>query len=80
MAQSKIELLLKLSDKIFNNKISQVQQKLSSGVGKMQAKLQQLKAFSELTFGTQGTRLAQYFTSFCKYSNTSAHTFNRWSV
>lgn len=40
---SKLELLLQLSDKLFNNKLSQVQAKLSSGTDKMQEKLNKLK-------------------------------------
>jgi len=83
MAQSKIELLLKLSDKIFNNKLAQVQQKLSGGVEKMQAKLQQLKAFSEKTFGTQGTKLAQYFTAAFKsipFANILTHPLTLLTV
>ena len=40
---SKLELLLQLSDKLFNNKLSQVQSKLSAGTDKMQEKLNKLK-------------------------------------
>lgn len=49
--QSKLELLMELSDKLFNNKLSQVQAKLSATTDKMEDKLQsfnmkQIKVFS----------------------------------
>lgn len=48
---SKLELLMELSDKLFNNKLSQVQAKLSAATDKMEGKLhsfnmQQIKVFS----------------------------------
>jgi len=61
----------------------QVQQKLSTGIGKMQEKLQKLKLFSELTFGTQGTRLAQYFTDALKsipFANILTHPLTLLTV
>jgi hypothetical protein len=41
--QSKLELLMELSDKLFNNKLSQVSAKLGIASDKMQGKLNQLK-------------------------------------
>lgn len=41
--KSKLELIMELSDKLFNSKLSQVQAKLSSGTDKMQDKLNKLK-------------------------------------
>lgn len=48
---SKLELLMELSDKLFNNKLSQVQAKLNAATDKMEGKLQnfnmqQIKVFS----------------------------------
>lgn len=40
--KSKLELLMELSDKMFNNKLSQVQAKLAGATAKMQAKLDTL--------------------------------------
>ncbi len=40
--KSKLELVMELGDKLFNNKLSQVQAKLSGATGKMQAKLDTL--------------------------------------
>jgi hypothetical protein len=50
---SKLELLMELSDKLFNNKLSQVVSKLSMGTDKMESKLQsfnmkQIKVFSSI--------------------------------
>ncbi|CAM2903565.1 phage tail tape measure protein [Flavobacterium frigoris] len=49
--KSKLELVMELSDKLFNNKLSQVQAKLSGATDKMESKLQrfnlkQIKVFS----------------------------------
>ncbi|REH00282.1 phage tail tape measure protein [Flavobacterium aquicola] len=51
--QSKLELLMELSDKLFNNKLSQVQAKLSAATDKMEGKLQsfnmqQIRVFSNI--------------------------------
>ena len=51
--KSKLELIMELSDKLFNNKLSQVQAKLSAGTDKMESKLQsfnmkQIKVFSNI--------------------------------
>lgn len=52
-AKSKLELLMELSDKLFNSKLSQVQQKMSGGMGKMRDQLdrfnmKQVKVFSNI--------------------------------
>lgn len=41
--KSKLELLIELSDKLFNNKLSSAQQKLSTATDKMQGKLNKLR-------------------------------------
>jgi Phage-related minor tail protein len=51
--KSKLELIMELGDKLFNNKLSQVQAKLSGATGKMEGKLQsfnmkQIKVFSNI--------------------------------
>ncbi|OWP76851.1 phage tail tape measure protein [Flavobacterium oreochromis] len=51
--KSKLELLMELSDKMFNNKLSQVQAKLSGATEKMEGKLKhfnmtQIKVFSNI--------------------------------
>lgn len=51
--KSKLELIMELSDKLFNNKLSQVQAKLSGATDKMEGKLQrfnmkQIKVFSNI--------------------------------
>lgn len=51
--KSKLELVMELADKLFNNKLSQVQAKLSGATDKMEGKLQrfnmkQIKVFSNI--------------------------------
>lgn len=51
--KSKLELVMELADKLFNNKLSQVQAKLSAATDKMEGKLQrfnmkQIKVFSNI--------------------------------
>ena len=51
--KSKLELIMELGDKLFNNKLSQVQAKLSAATDKMEGKLQgfnlkQIKVFSNI--------------------------------
>ncbi len=51
--KSKLELVMELGDKLFNNKLSQVQAKLSAATDKMEGKLQrfnmkQIKVFSNI--------------------------------
>ena len=51
--KSKLELVMELADKLFNNKLSQVQAKLSNATDKMEGKLQrfnlkQIKVFSNI--------------------------------
>jgi hypothetical protein len=51
--KSKLELIMELGDKMFNNKLSQVQAKLSAATDKMEGKLQsfnmkQIKVFSNI--------------------------------
>jgi phage-related minor tail protein len=51
--KSKLELVMELADKLFNNKLTQVQAKLSSSTDKMEGKLQnfntkQIKVFSNI--------------------------------
>jgi len=59
--KSKLELLISLENKMFNNKLSQAIEKLDSGTSKMKSKLSGLKAYWATTFSSGGTRLARYF-------------------
>ncbi|MDT8347362.1 MAG: phage tail tape measure protein [Flavobacteriaceae bacterium] len=49
--KNKLELLLELSDKLFNNKLQQVQNKLNSATDRMQGKLDRFKLGSVKTAG-----------------------------
>lgn len=62
--KSKLELLIELSDKLFNNKLSQVQQKLSAATGKMEGRLKQfnatqIKIFSKIGESFDPTKINQ---------------------
>jgi phage-related minor tail protein len=73
--QSKLELLMELSDKLFNNKLSQVQAKLSAATDKMEGKLQsfnmsQIKVFSNIGEAFDPVKINQMSELFDKVSES----------
>ena len=67
--KSKLELIMELSDKLFNNKLSQVQAKLSSAADKMEGKLKhfnmtQIKIFKGIGDAFDPVKINQAFELF----------------
>ena len=67
--KSKLELVMELGDKLFNNKLSQVQAKLSAATDKMEGKLQrfnmkQIKVFSNIGEAFDPVKINQAFELF----------------
>lgn len=60
-AKSKLQLIIELSDKMFNDKLSKVQNKLNGSLGSMKTKLNSFKKYFLQTFSNGGTALAGYF-------------------
>ena len=67
--KSKLELIMELSDKMFNNKLSQVQAKLSNATDKMEGKLKkfnltQIKIFKGIGYAFEPIKINQAFELF----------------
>lgn len=72
--KSKLELLLELGDKLFNSKLSQVQDKLNNAADKMTGRLKkfdvaQIKIFSKFGDALDPTKINQAFELFDKASS-----------